>query len=159
MIRHRRSSTRTALITGIVQELQEILQQIDRYSRWSLRRFGVTGPQVWALRVIRRLGKVTTGDLAERMYLHISTVSSLIDRLERQKLVRRSSDPADRRKVWLRLTPKGRLTVGSTPPSPRSRLPEGLENLSTGGLLELRRSLVRLGAILLGQSSRRSGRP
>jgi len=154
----RRYSTRDALIAGIVQELQEILQQIDRYSRWSLRRFGVTGPQVWALREIRRLGRVTTGGLADRMYLHISTVSSLIDRLEQRHLVRRFRIPSDRRNVWLQLTTRGERTVVSTPPSPRSRLPEGLRRLSERNLLELRRSLVRLGSILRIGAARVSDR-
>jgi len=154
---------RDTLIAGIVQELQGILQHIDRYSRWSLRRFGVTGPQVWALREIRELGQVTTGGLADRMYLHISTISSLIDRLERRQLVRRVRIPSDRRSVWLQLTTRGRKTVDSTPPSPRSRLPEGLRRLNERDLLALRRSLVRLGSILhvgnAGDSGRKTIRP
>jgi MarR family transcriptional regulator, organic hydroperoxide resistance regulator len=157
-VRRRASSTRGPIIAGIVQELQEILQEIDRYSRKSLRRFGVTGPQVWALRVIRRAGKITTGDLADRMYLHISTISSLIDRLERRHLVERTTDRADRRKVWLSLTSKGRWTAGTTPPSPRSRLPGGLERCSLSDLQELQRSLGLLGSILLGREPRSAAR-
>jgi DNA-binding MarR family transcriptional regulator len=159
VIRRRRTSRRAALLAGIVQKLQAILQEIDRYSRWSLRRFGVTGPQVWALRVIRDQGTVTTGELAERMFLHISTVSSLIDRLERRRLVRRTSDRRDRRRVWLHLTSKGRATAASTPPSPRSRLPEGLDRLPTAGLLELQRSLDRLSTILVDPERGRCREP
>ncbi|MEZ4616832.1 MAG: MarR family transcriptional regulator [Caldilineaceae bacterium] len=47
---------------------------------------------------------MTAGQLAEAVGLSTGTVTSLIDRLEKANLVRRSADPHDRRKVVLEPT-------------------------------------------------------
>ena len=46
-------------------------------------------------------------DLAGHMGVTVATMSLAIDRLERQKYVRRDRDPKDRRRVLLRITPAG----------------------------------------------------
>ncbi|HEY3683066.1 MAG TPA: MarR family transcriptional regulator [Streptosporangiaceae bacterium] len=46
-------------------------------------------------------------DLATQTMLSTSGVTRLIDRLQRSGLVRRESDPADRRSTYAALTPKG----------------------------------------------------
>src|SRR5262245_50308141 len=44
-------------------------------------------------------GPMTAGQLTKRLSLTTGAVTSVIDRLERQRLVRRMPDPTDRRKV------------------------------------------------------------
>ncbi|MBI4564670.1 MAG: winged helix-turn-helix transcriptional regulator [Planctomycetes bacterium] len=143
-----RPPSRRVVIAGIVQSLQGILQSVQKYSKHSFKRFGVTGPQVWALRSIGGGRGITVGQLADAMYLHISTISSLVDRLEERKLVIRRRDPRDRRVVRLRLTSRGRKTMRATPPPPRGRLPKGLERLNGRDLRNMQRALRQIAGIM-----------
>lgn len=64
------------------------------------------------LDVLDRLGEVTAGQLAKEMDLTTGAVTAMVDRLEATGLVRRTSDPGDRRKVLIQMTPDARqITV------------------------------------------------
>jgi DNA-binding MarR family transcriptional regulator len=51
---------------------------------------------------------LTAGDLAEAASLSPGAVTTVLDRLERMKLITRTRDEADRRRVLVELTPKAR---------------------------------------------------
>jgi DNA-binding MarR family transcriptional regulator len=97
---------------GGVLEFMRTLWALDHKlqaaSKGMLARFGVTGPQRLALRIIGRFPGLTAGRLAELLHLHPSTVTGILDRLDRQKLIRRWSDPRDGRRTLAGLTEEGR---------------------------------------------------
>lgn len=72
---------------------------------------GLTGPRLSALSVIVFGGPVTLGDLAAAEQVRPPTMTHIVRALERQRLVRRDSDPADRRVVRLHATPRGRTLL------------------------------------------------
>ena len=68
------------------------------------------------LRVVERLGDVGTTrmkELAEYMLLAVNSVTSLVDKLEEQGLVRRQRSNEDRRVVHVELTDTGRAAYGA----------------------------------------------
>jgi DNA-binding MarR family transcriptional regulator len=64
--------------------------------------------QLSALATIERRGPITLGDLAVAEFVQPPTVTSAVGRLEGQGLVRRRTDDADRRVVWVEITTPGR---------------------------------------------------
>ena len=63
------------------------------------------------LRIVERLGDVGQSmmkELAEYMFLAVNSVTSLVDKLEEQGLVRRVRSSEDRRVVHVELTDAGR---------------------------------------------------
>ena len=56
-------------------------------------------------------GRFTMGELAEMLDITPRTVTGLVDNLERDGLVRRVADPADRRSVYAEMTDQGRDRV------------------------------------------------
>ena len=68
---------------------------------------GLPAPQLSALSVIVFGGPLTLGELARAEQVRPPTISKLIVELEAQGLVEREVDPADRRIVRVRATPKG----------------------------------------------------
>ncbi len=52
-------------------------------------------------------GALTMGDLARRVAVTEKTITGVVDRLERDQLVKRERDPADRRVVHVRLARRG----------------------------------------------------
>ena len=57
-------------------------------------------------------GALTHGELATRLHCDKTNVTGLVDRLERRELVRRRTDPADRRVTQVSLTHNGTELVG-----------------------------------------------
>jgi DNA-binding MarR family transcriptional regulator len=74
---------------------------------------GVTLPQLRVLFYLRTQPGVTTQVLASALGLRVPTVSGLIDKLVRNGLVERGSDPDDRRLIPLSLTVQGQEVVGT----------------------------------------------
>lgn len=135
---------RVRAITEIVNDLRRIFKAIHEYSRKSLKEFGVTGPQLWALHVLRDGGALGVGELARRMYLHISTVSAVVDRLEARGLVRRQRGERDGRQVDVRLTSKGKALLRRAPEPAQGKLLHGLERLTVREVLHLHEAIGHL---------------
>ncbi len=57
-------------------------------------------------------GSLPMGKIGERLQVHPTSVTSLIDRLERSGYVNRVPHPSDRRTTLAELTPAGRNTAG-----------------------------------------------
>ncbi|MBI4265811.1 MAG: winged helix-turn-helix transcriptional regulator [Acidobacteria bacterium] len=68
---------------------------------------GVTGPQRLVLRVVGLFPGVSAGRLAAILHVHPSTLTGVLQRLVRQRLLIRSADRADRRRAVLALTTRG----------------------------------------------------
>ena len=58
-----------------------------------------------------------TGDVAARMHITSGTVTSLLDNLERRNYVLRSSDPHDRRRVLVDITPEAQALLDDALPA------------------------------------------
>jgi DNA-binding MarR family transcriptional regulator len=80
------------------------------YSQAVAARLGVNSTDLECLDHIAR-GPVTAGALAQATGLTTGAITGVIDRLEREGLARRESDPDDRRKVLVRATPAVRRKV------------------------------------------------
>ncbi|MBI3098132.1 MAG: MarR family transcriptional regulator [Planctomycetes bacterium] len=135
-------------IARIVQSLRRVFKAIHTYSRQALREFGVTGPQLWLLRTLEDTSPLTVGEIADRMYLHISTVSSVLDRLEERDFIARERDSADHRIVRVRLTGRGRALLRNAPEPAQGKLLHGLERLSGDEIARLHRAVEKLVGIM-----------
>lgn len=62
-------------------------------------RFGLSATDWKCAEIVHRMGPMPAGRLAELSGLTTGAITGVIDRLEKQKMVQRRSDPADRRKV------------------------------------------------------------
>lgn len=69
-----------------------------------LQREELTGPQLFILRELFQKEPRKLGDLAQSVQLSNSTVSGIVDRLERSGMVARRRDEQDRRVVWIGTT-------------------------------------------------------
>jgi DNA-binding MarR family transcriptional regulator len=148
----RRQAEKADGITPILEGLERIFRTVNVFSKRSLRRWGVTGPQLWAMRILRRGGRLTMSDLTRRMHLDMSTVSGVVDRLEEGGVVSRVRDAEDARVVRLSLTRRGRGILERAPEPPRARLARSLARLGPAELRRLGRALADLCRMLGGRS-------
>ena len=56
-------------------------------------------------------GRMPLGKMSERLEVHPATITSIVDRLEQQELVRRTRPDGDRRVVLAEILPDGRALV------------------------------------------------
>ncbi len=110
--------TRSEPALGSTLEFMRLLWALDhvlhKRSKWMARRFGVTGPQRFALRVIGREPDLSAGQLAAILKVHPSTLTGILQRVERRGFLMRRVDQGDRRRVRLELTPSGRAVTASS---------------------------------------------
>jgi DNA-binding MarR family transcriptional regulator len=69
-------------VAEITDNLRRVFQVVNELSKKAERETGLTGPQLWAIKVIAEAAPIKVSDLARRMYLHPATVVGILDRLE-----------------------------------------------------------------------------
>ena len=139
------------LIANIIDNIRRVFQAVNEYSKKAKRDTGLTGPQLWAIKVIAEGEPLKVSDVARRMYLHPATVVGILDRLEGRELVKRTRSKEDRRVVEINLTDKGRELVSQSPEVAQGLLVKGLETLPQEKLTHLEEELEQLVAILGAQ--------
>ncbi|GAB6106159.1 MarR family winged helix-turn-helix transcriptional regulator [Fusibacter bizertensis] len=91
----------------IEENLRRVCYKIKKKGREILNDVDITPPQFEALQYLRKEDNLTIGELSSRMYLACSTVTDLLDRMERNELVKRVKDENDRRIVRIVVLPRG----------------------------------------------------
>ena len=96
-------------VTSLMRVQQLVLAQLDEI----LRPHGLTFARYEALvlLVFSREGALPLGKMGERLQVHATSVTSLVDRLESAGLVVRRRHPEDGRAVLAEITDEGRATV------------------------------------------------
>ena len=140
--------TRDVAISEIMQSLRRIVKAIQDYSHEVSGKFGITGPQLWALKTISQNESLSLSDLSERMYLHPSTITGVIDRLEKKGYVTRNRDRVDRRVIYVQLTLEGRSLSKRAPNPAQGKMIYGLKKLKKGELNLIYDSVQKLVKIM-----------
>jgi DNA-binding MarR family transcriptional regulator len=136
------------LVAEIMDNIRRVFQVVNEQSKKVEKDTGLTGPQVWAIKVIASVAPVRVSELAKRMYLHPATVVGILDRLEKRGLIARTRSTEDRRVVEVSLTPAGRRLVEHTPEVASNKITRGLESLEPSELSIISHGLERLTIIL-----------
>lgn len=98
-----------AAATSIMRAQQIILARVDD----ALRPHELTFARYEALVLLAfsRRGSLPLGKMGERLMIHPTSVTNIVDRLEAQGLVRRVDHPTDRRTTLCEITAAGRHVV------------------------------------------------
>jgi DNA-binding MarR family transcriptional regulator len=132
-----------AAVTSLMRAQQLILARVDGL----LRPIGLTFAryEVLMLLMFSRAGALPLNVVGTRLQVHPTSVTSAVDRLELQGLVRRSPHPSDRRAVLAELTENGRaLAERATALLNEDVFAElGLDAADTANLVEIVRKMRR----------------
>lgn len=92
-------------------EFRRVLRGFLRFSEDAASAVGLTSQHYQAMLVLRGCPddrRVTINDLAQQLLIKHNSAVELVDRLVEEGLILREASSTDRRKVELRLTPRGR---------------------------------------------------
>ena len=102
---HRSSLTRDA--SALYQVMTELLRAYQFRDRDRLGYHGLTITQCYVLHLLIERGQLTLNELAAEMHLDKSTLSRMVDGLQRKQAVRRTANPADDRSTLIEATRAG----------------------------------------------------
>jgi DNA-binding transcriptional ArsR family regulator len=106
------TGTKLGKVLDFMRLLWIIEHRLNSTSKRMHKDMGLTGPQRLALRVLERFPGISAGELAHVLQLHPSTLTGIIDRLRRRRLVTTERDRNDRRRMRLRVR---NWTPGASP--------------------------------------------
>ena len=115
----------------------------DAFSK-EIRPLGAT-LQMWrVLAALRELNGSRMGDLSETTSIEVSTLTRLVDSMEKKKLVARRGDPADARAIVLHATAAGRSLTRRILPIAERYEKVALQGFDVGEAERLKAALRRL---------------
>ncbi len=95
------------IVSKVERLLRHVAVTVTQRGREHLEDYNITPPQFAALLALIDSGEITMGELCQKLYLACSTVTDLIDRMEKNGYVERFKDRKDRRVIRLRVLPSG----------------------------------------------------
>lgn len=113
----------------ILQALRRIIRAVDIHSHKLATQHKITGPQLACLMTVAGEGRLTSSNLAKKVYLSPSTVVGIIDRLEEKQLVERNRSRVDRRQVHISVTAQGEKLIADAPSLLQDTLANALTEL------------------------------
>lgn len=131
-------------VDRIVEAIVYLYTESRRVTKDLARKHGLTGPQVTALKLLEGFGMLSLSQLGARMSAKSSTITGIVDRMERDGLVRRRRSTLDRRVVHLEATERGASIAAAVPVTAMEIFGGALRSLSDEDRRELTRILSRL---------------
>ena len=131
-------------LDAILESMVYLYSESRRVTRAVAEQYGLTGSQLLVLKMLEPRGQLSLSDLSERIRAKNSTVTGIIDRMERDGIVARRRSDADRRVVHIELTPKGRKLAQGVQTDPMQLFRALLEDLPARDAAELERITTKL---------------
>ncbi|GAA1880191.1 MarR family winged helix-turn-helix transcriptional regulator [Lapillicoccus jejuensis] len=150
--------TRTAAVPGgtdlsedpdladAVRSLRSVILAGEHYRLAVATHLGVSVNESQAISYLFTEGSLGQTELAQRMNLTTSTVTGLLDRLERRGLTQRVADPYDRRRSTVQLSERGSAELADI----RSWMAHGFDSFDPERLPELADALRAIAESLRG---------
>src|SRR5262245_614450 len=124
-------------VDQILEAIIYLYTESRRITKELARRADLTGPQLTVVKLLEQIGDLSLSELSERIRAKNSTVTGIIDRMEREGLVVRERSKEDRRVVYIRLTTKGRKLAEEISVEPMEIFRTALEALTASETREL----------------------
>lgn len=126
------SRSREELYQSLQNDGQQLAVHLVRLLHRMADRTGMNPTDFQCYTLLRVVGSMTPGEIADSLRLSTGSVTGVVDRMEAHGLVERTPHPLDRRKVAVRLVEGAENTVGTAAPEMR----EAMVDLHSGYSLE-----------------------
>lgn len=127
-----------------LKKFRVVIRAAQRHSSWIEKLCGVSGAQLWIMQELHDAPGMRVGEVAEKLAIHQTTASNLLDVLVKKGFVLKTRDPSDQRVVKLILSKEGSDLLKLAPKPARGLLPEALSKMDRQALLELSNGLQAL---------------
>lgn len=137
-------------VLDFMRLLWSIEHGLQRRSKSMQAKLGITGPQRLVLLIVSRSPGISPGELARLVRLHPSTITGVLQRLERKKMLVRRQDASDSRRVHLHVRHAGRALARRPSGTVEAAVASALKRVPTAQLEQARAVLSTLAAAFDG---------
>lgn len=151
--------SKNQLSLQVLKKFRIIYGSVRQHFREIENTCGVTGSQLWILQEMAKTPGIGVTELAERLSIHQSTGSQLVEKLVARGLVNKERSKEDQRRVGLQMTEEASRLLRNAPGPAEGILPEALQALPESALLALDNSLKDVISQLRIRDDRLADRP
>ena len=128
----------------IIFSIRKLMQAGEFYTKELNKKYQVSAPQLNCLLSLYENGPLPPSQIAKYIMVKSSTVTGIVDRLEKKGLVKRLRNSPDRRVITIELTKEGKSLAKNAPPPIQQKIIDGLKKLSNDELDQIIFSLTKL---------------
>jgi MarR family transcriptional regulator, organic hydroperoxide resistance regulator len=143
----------------VLRQFRLIYGSVRQHFRDVEKQCGISGSQLWLLREVATIPGTGVSRLAERLSIHQSTCSLLVEKLVGAGLVSKTRSADDQRRVGLEVTPTGKQLLKHAPGPAEGILPDALKRLPADSLETLNANLSQLIGHLTMQNENDAEKP
>ncbi len=144
------------MLTEYIKHVKELHQAeencnmliVDEYK--PLMKYDLTSKQEFLLKIVRKYNDLTVKELAEHMKVTSSAVSQVASKLEKEKYIKRSINPANRREIIVSLDEKGKDYFREMDNIELKIIKEYYSKLSLEEIITLKNITVKLEKVMTG---------
>jgi len=138
------SDIHTIRTKEIVYSIRKLMQAGEHYTKELNKIYNVSAAQINCLLALHENGPLPPSQIAKHVMVNSSTVTGVIDRLEKKDLVRRLRISQDRRVITVELTKSGKMLAENAPSPIQQKIIDGLNQLSPSEIEQIALTLKRL---------------
>ena len=132
----------------IIYSIRRLMQAGEHYTKELNKIYNVSAAQINCLLALYENGPLPPSQIGKHIMVNSSTVTGIIDRLEKKDLVKRLRISQDRRVITVQLTKNGRILAENAPPPIQRKIIDGLNKLSESEIDQIALTLKRLTDLL-----------
>ncbi len=131
-------------IKEIIFQIRKLMQAGEMYTKELNKKYSVSAPQLACLATLYDHGPLPPSIISRNILVKSSTVTGIIDRLEKKGFVARVRNSPDRRVINIELTDTGRELVRNAPSPFQQTIVDGLNKLPEDELEQILSVLYKL---------------
>ncbi len=113
----------------VLKKFRVIYGSVRQHFREVEQTCGVSGSQLWVMQEIANNADIGVSELADKLSIHQSTCSQLVEKLVARDLIIKQRSKHDQRRVGLRLTAEAIALMKVAPGPAEGMLPQALRSL------------------------------
>jgi DNA-binding MarR family transcriptional regulator len=132
----------------IIFSIRRLIQASELYTKELNKKYQVSAAQLNCILTLYEYGPLPPSKIANHMMVKSSTVTGVVDRLEKKGLAERMRTSPDRRVITIQLTQAGKKLAQNAPPPIQQKIIDGLKQTKSAKKEQIVSSLNMLTAML-----------
>ncbi|MFC1825982.1 MarR family winged helix-turn-helix transcriptional regulator [Thermodesulfobacteriota bacterium] len=128
----------------IIFSIRRLIQASELYTKELNKKYQISAAQLNCILTLEELGPLPPSQIAKHMMVKSSTVTGVVDRLEKKGLAVRMRNSPDRRVIIIQLTEAGKKLAENAPPPIQQKIIDGLKQTKKAKIEQIVRSLSML---------------
>jgi DNA-binding MarR family transcriptional regulator len=132
----------------IIFSIRRLIQANELYTKELNKKYQVSSAQLNCILALYEYGPMPPSKIASRIMVKSSTVTGVVDRLEKKGLAERMRNSPDRRVITIQLTEAGIKLAQNAPPPIQQKIIDGLKQTENAKTKQIVHSLNMLTGML-----------